>query len=226
MSDKILIVDDNRDILTVLRANLELHGFAVLAAETGKDAAAILDESTPDLVVLDRMLPDCDGAELLNQWRQQERTVPVILLTARDSVSDRVLGLESGADDYVVKPFEPLELIARVKACLRRLKPEGKTVLSAGDFFLDRAAMRITLRGTPLELTPKEYRLLSLFLEHQGEVISRERIKKELWKNTKIYSWSRVIDVHIQHLRQKIEPVPSDPVHIRTVIGTGYMFEP
>lgn len=225
MKKTILIVDDNPDILTVLRANLELHDLKVITAASCQEAAKSLEENTPDLVVLDRMLPDGDGVSLCNQWRRQEISLPIILLTARDSVSDKVLGLESGADDYVVKPFEPLELIARIKTCLRRLKPEGKQKLSVGEFTLDKAAMRISIKDSPLELTPKEYRLLCLFMEHPGEVISRDTIRKELWKNTSIYSWSRVIDVHIQHLRQKIEANPSDPVYIKTVIGTGYKFE-
>lgn len=225
MKDTILIVDDNPDILTVLRANLELHRLRVLTAASCQEAQRSLEENRPDLVVLDRMLPDGDGVNLCKQWRQQERSLPVILLTARDTVSDKVLGLESGADDYVVKPFEPLELIARIKACLRRLKPEGREKLSLGEFALDKAAMAVTLRGRPLDLTPKEYRLLCLFMEHPGEVTSRDTIRKELWRNTSIYSWSRVIDVHIQHLRQKIEADPSNPVHIRTVVGTGYRFE-
>ena len=225
MKDSILVVDDNPDILTVLKANLELHGFQVVTAASCREAGDRLEEHPPDLVVLDRILPDGDGLELCSQWRRNNRGVPVILLTARDSVSDRVLGLESGADDYVVKPFEPLELVARIRACLRRLRPGGKEKLQIGEFEMDRSAMSITLRGEPLDLTPKEFHLLGLFMERPGEVITRETIKKEIWKNTSIYSWSRVIDVHIQHLRQKIEQDPSAPVHIKTVIGMGYRFE-
>lgn len=225
MKDSILLVDDNPDILTVLKANLELHGFDVLTAASCHEAAERLNERPPDLVVLDRMLPDGDGLELCSHWTKQNSSLPIILLTARDSVSDRVLGLESGADDYVVKPFEPLELVARIRACLRRLRPAGKEKLSMGLFAVDRARMSVTLGGQPLTLTPKEYHLLCLFMEHPGEVISRDTIRKELWKDTTIYSWSRVIDVHIQHLRQKVEKDPSSPVHIKTVVGMGYRFE-
>jgi DNA-binding response OmpR family regulator len=225
MNASILIVDDDPDILTVLKANLQLRGFQVETASSCEEAEECMERRPPDLVVLDRILPDGEGVELCGRWNARHRGLPIIMLTAKDSVSDRVLGLESGADDYVVKPFEPLELVARIKACLRRLKPEDRGRLEAGGIVIDRASMTVTLEGEPVELTPREYRLLCLFAEHRGEVLSRDFIRKAVWKDSKIYSWSRVIDVHIQHLRQKIEADPSNPEYIKTVTGTGYRFE-
>lgn len=223
----ILVVDDDPDILTVLKANLELHGFYVKTASTCAEADAIVRESEPNLVVLDRILPDGEGSELCRHWGREQRRMPVIMLTAMDSVSDKVLGLESGADDYVIKPFEPLELMARIKACLRRLQSGTREKINLGDIQIDRKSMTVTKTGQPLELTPKEYQLLCLLIDHEGEVLSRETIRKALWKkDTQIYSWSRVIDVHIQHLRQKIEMDPVNPLMIKTVTGTGYRFEP
>jgi DNA-binding response OmpR family regulator len=229
MKASILIVDDDPDILTVLKANLQLHGFEAVTASTCAEAEERLNEQLPDLVVLDRVLPDGEGVEMCRKWSNQVRGLPIIMLTALDTVSDRVLGLESGADDYVVKPFEPLELVARIKACLRRLKPEGGSVsgeISAGSLHISRTSMTATLRDEPLELTPKEYQLLCLLAEHQGEVLNRDFIRKSLWKDSQIYSWSRVIDVHIQHLRQKIEEDPSNPQCIVTMPGMGYKFMP
>jgi DNA-binding response OmpR family regulator len=163
--------------------------------------------------------------DLCAEWKNVSLQLPVILLTARDQVSDRVLGLDSGADDYVVKPFEPLELIARIRACLRRMKPQKKEKITVGEIAIDLTSMKVTRRGNPLPLTPKEYQLLCLFAEHPGEVLSREVIRKHLWKDRQIYSWSRVIDVHVQHLRQKVEDNPSEPAYITTVVGVGYRLE-
>lgn len=226
MKTTILIVDDDADILTVLKANLELHGFVVRTAmsiEEARQQARV--EPAPDLAVLDRMLPDGEGVELCKLWRDEQVGYPVILLTARDSVNDRVLGLDSGADDYVVKPFEPLELVARINACLRRVRPGAAQRLSIGYISVDKGSMVVTVRGEPIELTPKEFQLLCLFMENVGQVLSRETIRKSLWKDAQIYSWSRVIDVHVQHLRQKIEQDPANPAYLKTILGTGYKFE-
>ncbi len=226
MKATILIVDDDPDILTVLKANLQMHGFETITASSCAEAEERLEQKRPDLIVLDRILPDGEGMEMCRRWSQQTRGLPIIMLTAMDTVSDRVLGLESGADDYVVKPFEPVELVARIKACLRRLKPEEGDVIVSGGLTIDPSAMSVTLRGEPVELTPKQYQLLSLLARHPGKVHSRDQIRKELWSHSKIYSWSRVIDVHIQHLRQKMERNPSEPECIITVPGTGYKFIP
>jgi DNA-binding response OmpR family regulator len=225
MKATILIVDDNPDILTVLKANLQLHDYRVVTANSIGTASSKVEGENPDLVVLDRILPDGDGIDLCSTWKEERPSLPIIMLTARDQVSDKVLGLESGADDYVVKPFEPMELVARIKACLRRARPGKERSVERGDIVVDRASMLVTVRGEPVSLTPKEYQLLVLFMEHPGEVLSRDNIRRHLWKSREIYSWSRVIDVHVQHLRRKIEEDPSHPAYFKTIVGVGYRFE-
>jgi DNA-binding response OmpR family regulator len=225
MNNKILAIDDDRDILKVLSANLELHGYQVDTAENWKDAREILSSGIPDLILLDVMLPDADGMEICQSLRNEHPEIPIIMLTAREKVSDKVLGLESGADDYVVKPFETLELVARIKACLRRTSPTmKKDEIVIEDLKVDFRKRIVTVSDKKAGLTPKEYDLLCFFISHRGEAVSREMIRKHLWKDSSLYSWSRVIDVHIQHLRQKIEKDPSSPRFIITVPGAGYRF--
>lgn len=220
---KLLAVDDDTDILKVLKANLELYGFSAVTAASWAKARAILEEQIPDLIILDLTLPDGDGVEICRTLKEAYPKIPVIMLTARDSVSDKVTGLESGADDYIVKPFETLELIARIKACLRRSVPAEKEMVING-LMIDQKAHTVTVRGQEVELTPKEFDLLCLFVENRGEVITRDFIRKKIWGDAKLYSWSRVIDVHMQHLRQKIEKDPSEPEYIITIPGVGYKF--
>jgi DNA-binding response OmpR family regulator len=225
MNNKILAVDDDRDILKVLKANLELHDYEVDTADCWEKAQELLSERHPDLIILDVMLPDGDGMEICRDLRNDLPETPIIMLTAKDKVSDKVIGLESGADDYVVKPFETIELLARIKACLRRATPpakERKAVI--GNIRVDFKKHIVTVSGKKVNLTPKEYDLLCFFISHRGEAVSREMIRRNIWKDSKIYSWSRVIDVHIQHLRQKIEKDPSNPKYILTVSGAGYRF--
>jgi DNA-binding response OmpR family regulator len=224
MSDNILLIDDDADILKVLKANLELHGFTVMTAESWKTGREVLSSSEPDLLLLDVMLPDGDGFEICRAVRKSHPLLPIIMLTAKDKMSDKIMGLDGGADDYVVKPFETLELIARIKACLRRSKPADEQLITAGDLSIDLKRRMVKIRKREISLTPKEYELLCFLAARRGEVIRREDIKKLLWKEHKIYSWSRVIDVHIQHLRQKIEADPSEPYFILTMPGVGYRF--
>ncbi len=226
MKNRILAVDDDLDILRVLRANIELHGYEVDTAETWTKAEQMLSIRQPDLIILDIMLPDGDGMEICRDLRKKHPKIPIIMLTAKDKISDKVLGLESGADDYVVKPFETLELIARIKACLRRAKPSEGEQITIGKLHIDYKRRIVKVKNKEIILTPKEYDLLCLLISSRGSVLSREDIKKHLWKESKIYSWSRVIDVHIQHLRQKIEDNPSEPEYIITVLGIGYCFKP
>jgi DNA-binding response OmpR family regulator len=221
MKKRLLAIDDDPDILRVLKANLELYGYEPLLAGTWAEAQAMLRDQLPNLVILDLTLPDADGIDICRELKRQYPKLPVIMLTARDRVSDKVLGLESGADDYIVKPFETLELMARVKACLRRFEPAVEKV-RIGDVIIDFKARAVSVGGREVELTPKEYDLLCLFVANRGEPLSRDFIRKSLWKGSQIYSWSRVIDVHIQHLRQKIEKNPLEPDHIVTVPGVGY----
>lgn len=218
----ICVVDDDRDILQVLAANLTLHGFEVLTAETVGSCLNIVKQHVPDLIVLDAMLPDGDGFSVCRTLREDLPTLPIIMLTARDKVSDKVVGLESGADDYVVKPFETLELIARIKVCLRRLQPAPPKIVQAGDIMVDFERRQVQIRGNSVVLTSKEFELLGLLAGKRGKVVSRDEIRRHLWKESEIYSWSRVIDVHIQHLRQKIEINLSEPHYILTVPGIGY----
>ncbi|MBI5051034.1 MAG: response regulator transcription factor [Nitrospirae bacterium] len=224
MKNRILTVDDDRDILKVLKANLELHGYEVDTAESWTKAQEILTTRQPDMIILDIMLPDGDGIEICRHLRKESPQIPIILLTARDKVSDKVMGLEIGADDYVVKPFETLELIARIGACLRRVCPITEDEVVIGNLKVDFKKQIVTVSGKKVELTPKEYKLLCFFINNRGEVMDRETIRKTIWKDSHIYSWSRVIDVHIQHLRQKIEKDPSNPKYLLTVPGAGYRF--
>ncbi len=223
MKSQLLVVDDDPDILQVLKANLELYGYETVLAADWAAAKKVLEMSLPDLVILDVTLPDGNGMDLCREFKRDYPKIPVIMLTAKDRVSDKVMGLESGADDYIVKPFETLELLARIKACLRRSHPaEGP--LTIGELSIDGKTQTVRMRGRVVELTRKEYELLRLFATNRGEPLSREFIRKTIWKGAKIYSWSRVIDVHIQHLRQKIEREPLDPKFIITVPGVGYKF--
>ena len=225
MNNRILAVDDDTDILKVLKANLELHNYEVDTADTWQKARELLSLSHPDLILLDVMLPDGDGIEICRELRKELAKVPIIMLTARDKVSDKVMGLESGADDYVVKPFETLELVARIKACLRRVKsPVEDEQVQVGNIKINYKKRLVTVSGKKVDLTPKEYNLLCFLVSHRGEALSRDAIRKNIWKDSHIYSWSRVIDVHIQHLRQKIEKDPSKPKYIITVSGAGYRF--
>ena len=223
MKKQLLVVDDDPDILKVLKANLELYGFDTITAGNWAKAKEILNDHLPDLIILDLMLPDGDGIEICKLLKEQYRKTPIIMLTAKDSVSDKVMGFESGADDYIVKPFETLELIARIKACLKRTMPVDSTI-AINDLEVNFNTHTVKLKGTEIELTPKEYELLHLFITNRGDVISREFIRKKIWRDSKIYSWSRVIDVHIQHLRHKIEKDPSEPEYVLTVPGSGYKF--
>ncbi len=223
MKRQLLVIDDDPDILYVLKANLELYGYEASLAADWAAAKRVLGELLPDLIILDLTLPDGNGMDICRELKQDYPKIPVIMLTAKDRVSDKVMGLESGADDYIVKPFETLELMARIKACLRRSQP-AEEPMTIGDLAIDGKTQTVRVRGTVVDLTRKQFELLHLFAAHRGEPLSREFIRKTIWKGSKIYSWSRVIDVHIQHLRQKIEKDPLDPKVVITVPGVGYKF--
>ena len=221
----VMAIDDDHDILKVIKANLELHGHEVETADSWSKARNLIYTGQPDLLLLDLMLPDGDGIEICRSLRKDFPKLPIIMLTAKDKISDKVIGLESGADDYMVKPFETLELLARIKACLRRVSPpEMDSIAVIGKIKIDYKKRFVTISGKKVELTPKEYELLCFFVANCGEALSRETIRKNLWKGSHIYSWSRVIDVHVQHLRGKIEKDPSNPEYIITVPGAGYRF--
>ncbi|MDJ0781422.1 MAG: response regulator transcription factor [Desulfosarcinaceae bacterium] len=223
----VLVVDDDPDILTIIRDNLDLDGYTVTTAATGREALARFAEVRPDLLVLDLMLPDLDGLQICRRIRRESQ-VPIILLTAKDAVSDKVLGLESGADDYLVKPFDYLELAARIKARLRRGGNYRKLseMTAVGDWELVPDRREVAINGRFVRLTKKEFDLLSLLFKHAGQALDRETIRRSLWPDAKIYHWSRTIDVHIQHLRAKLEQTPDQPTYITTVPGVGYLLKP
>jgi DNA-binding response OmpR family regulator len=224
---RVLVVDDDPDILTILRDHIEMDGYDVTVADTGKKALDLFRKLRVDLVVLDLGLPDLDGVMVCRTIRKTS-DAPIIMLTARDRVTDKVLGLESGADDYVVKPFEYIELSARIKACLRRRRPESDSppATTLGDVSLDKESRVVRKNGAPVSLTRREFELLVLLTNHAGQVLSRAAIRRALWPDGDVYEESRAIDVHIQHLRAKIEEDPQDPKRIKTVQGAGYMFVP
>ncbi len=227
---RIMVVDDDPGILTVLRGNLALAGYKVETFSAGVPAGEAIRKSPPDLLILDLTLPDIDGVLLCRRLRKEGFALPVIMLTARDSLVDKVLGLEGGGDDYMVKPFAFLELQARIRTCLRRREGFRNTgrqsVLEFGRIRIDCRRRQVSKEESKIGLTNKEYSLLLFLAENCGRVVTREEIRKALWGQRQLYSWSRAIDVHIRHLRQKIEDNPEQPHLIHTVIGVGYRFDP
>jgi DNA-binding response OmpR family regulator len=210
----------------VVTAYLERDGFVVAAVADGRAALDVLATSSPDLVVLDVMLPEVDGFDVLSRLRRQSE-VPVILLTARTEEPDRVLGLELGADDYVVKPFSPRELAARVRSVLRRARPgPPSTRIAYGDLVVDGATREVTVDGDPVELTPKEFDLIAYLAASPRQVFSRGQLLEQVWDSSSDYQDPSTVTVHIRRLRQKIEADASDPRWLQTVWGVGYKFEP
>ena len=219
----VLIVEDEEAIRDLVAFHLETAGFQVIQAEDGEDGLRQALDAAPDLVLLDLMLPRLDGVALLRALRRQSR-VPVIMLTARTEEADRVRGLELGADDYVGKPFSPRELVARVKAVLRRTDPPTER-LAAGDVEIDLAAHRCYVQGRERELTLTEFGLLQALMERPGQVLTREMLLEKVW-GYDYYGDARTVDVHVRHLREKVEAEPSRPRLIETVRGVGYRFAP
>lgn len=227
----ILIVDDEPALVDVVRYNLEQAGFGTLVASDGREALRLATEAKPDLVVLDLMLPGLDGLTVCRALREASPLLPIIMLTARDGELDRVLGLETGADDYVTKPFSPRELVARVRAVLRRTGPRGPgteripeaaRLLELGKgVLLDRGAREVRRHGRPAGLTPTELRLLELLAERAGETVSRRELFDLAW-GPDAYGDERTVDVHIRHIREKLETDPGRPELVLTVRGFGY----
>ena len=222
----ILVVDDEPTITDVVSRYLERAGYSTRIAGDGADALRIAGESRPDLVVLDLMMPGMDGLEVMRRLREQER-VSVILLTAKGEHTDRIIGLRLGADDYVVKPFSPAELVARVDAVLRRVdsSPQPEEPIAFEDLELDPVARRVTVRGEEAQLTVREYDLLLHFVRHPGQVFSRDQLMDAVWQYS-FYSDTSTVTVHVRRLRAKIEADPADPRHVQTVWGVGYRFQP
>ncbi len=225
-SPRVLVVDDEPMVREVVTAYLERDGCKVTVAESGRAALDALRESPPDLVVLDVMLPELDGLSVLAQLRRSS-DVPVILLTARTEESDRVLGLELGADDYVVKPFSPRELSARVRTVLRRSRSgPPKTIIEFDDLLIDGATREVTCRGEILELTPKEFDLLAFLASSPRQVFSRGQLLEHVWDSSADYQDPSTVTVHVRRLRMKLENDPEHPRWLHTVWGVGYRFEP
>jgi len=226
---RFIIIEDERDIVELVRYNFRKEGFEVEGFSRGRDGLEYLRRNHADLVLLDIMLPDEDGFEICKRLRADERlkALPVIFLTAKSEEMDRVLGLEIGADDYVVKPFSPRELVARVKAVLRRQErvAEKREVVESGALRLDTRTQEVTVRGRLVELSSLEFKLLYFLASHPRHVFDRDRLLDEVWGRDRFVT-PRTVDVHIRRLREKIEEQPNRPQFLQTVRGSGYRFSP
>jgi DNA-binding response OmpR family regulator len=224
MTSTILVVDDQYSVRQLLQDYLTEQGFRVLTATDGQNALMTAMHDPPDLILLDVMMPKMDGYQFLRQYRQ-ERNTPVIIITAREEETDAVLGLDLGADDYVVKPFRMRELLARIRAILRRgeNQPTRSEILRVGELVLDQATHEVTARGVLVNLTPIEFDMLAILMHSPGQVFTREELVEHLL-NSGFTGLDRTLNVHIRNLRTKIEPDPNSPTLIETVFGIGYRF--
>ena len=225
----ILIVEDEASVAEVVSLYLKRAGYEVQIASDGKQAMTILERQIPDFVILDLMLPEVDGLSL-TRWLRDRSNVPIIMLTARREEIDRIAGLEMGADDYVVKPFSPQELVSRVRAVMRRLgreqdEPEPEQNVSFGELSIHPGSRVVTLKNNPIELTVKEFDMLYLLARHPKQVFTREQLLERVWGGAQ-YIDPGTVTVHVRRLREKIEADPSHPAHLVTVWGVGYKFEP
>jgi DNA-binding response OmpR family regulator len=220
----VLVVEDEIEIARVVRDYLDNAGFEVIVVGDGGSAISSIRSSKPDLLVLDLGLPGRDGLDVAREIRRWSNT-PIVMLTARGDETDRVVGLELGADDYVVKPFSPKELVARIRAVLRRTRAaeRGAEILRAADVEVDTGKMRVTVDGRPVELTPTEFQLLSTLLAEPGRVFTRGQLLDAV-HGVAIESYERAIDAHVKNIRRKIEPEPGSPRYLLTVHGVGYRF--
>lgn len=220
----VLVVEDERQIAEIAKDYLQHAGFAVVATGDGLDAIAAAREHRPDLVLLDLGLPRLDGIEVAKQLRR-ESDVPIIMLTARVEESDRLIGLEIGADDYMTKPFSPRELVARVRAVLRRAAPGGNRdgILRRGDVMIDLQRMCVSRAGRPVDLTTTEFQVIATLARHAGRVFTRTQLLDAV-RGSEVESFERAIDAHIKNIRRKLEPDPHNPQYILTVYGAGYRF--
>lgn len=225
---RVLVVDDEPSIVKLLSFNLEKEGYAVTTAEDGKEGYELALNEHFDFILLDVMLPTMDGLEIAKTLRQEKIDTPILMLTAKDDTIDRILGLEIGADDYLTKPFSPREVLARMKAILRRVAPREETVehvfLTAGEIKADLSNYQVTVRGENIELTPKEFELLVYFMKRKERVIDRDTLLDRIWQYD-FSGQSRIVDVHVSHLREKIEVDPKHPQYLQTVRGFGYKFQ-
>lgn len=220
---RVMIVEDDLKTADALKKGLEKEGFSVATARTGEEGFFLLSAEPFDLVVLDWMLPGRDGVEVLKTLRARGIKTPVLFLTARDSVDDRVLGLESGADDYLVKPFAFSELVARIRSLLRRTGPADSLKKSVADLVIDLEGRKVSRAGKSIELTPREFDMLAYLLRHSGQTVTREMLARDVWRETsRITPLDNVIDVHVAHLRRKVDE--GHPVKlIHTIRGVGFV---
>jgi two-component system, OmpR family, alkaline phosphatase synthesis response regulator PhoP len=231
MTKTVLVVDDEQHIITLLQYNLEQNGFQVITAMDGEEGRDLALSQNPDFIVLDLMLPKLDGIEVCKQLRQQKVSTPILMLTAKGDEFDKVLGLELGADDYMTKPFSPREVIARIKAILRRTQfsndqqeAEDKDFLKIADLKIFPEKYEAYFSDELIELTPKEFELLLYLVTNKGRVLTRDQLLSAVWK----YDFAgdtRIVDVHISHLRDKIEKNSKKPIYIKTIRGLGYKLE-
>jgi phosphate regulon transcriptional regulator PhoB len=225
---RILIIEDDRDIVELVRYNLSNEGFQVSAAIDGSTGLAGIKKSPPDLLLLDLMLPRLSGLEICKEVRRDAslNRLPILMLTARGDEADRIVGLELGADDYVTKPFSPRELVARVKALLRRSEPasEVQRPIEAGALLIDPSAYRVTRAGQPVALSTLEFRLLYYLAARPNRVFTRDQLLDAVW-GTERFVTPRSVDVYVRRLREKIEVDPETPAYLKTVRGAGYLFE-
>jgi DNA-binding response OmpR family regulator len=220
----ILVVDDESKIVDLARDYLEHAGFTVLTAADGRAGLALIHTRTPDLLVLDLGIPEPDGLDVIRAVRR-DSNLPIVVLTARDDELDKLIGLELGADDYITKPFSPRELVARVKAVLRRMDrgEPADDMIRAGDVVLDVARMRVDVNGQPVELTATEFELLATLARRPGRIFTRSQLLDAV-RGESFESYERAIDTHVKNLRRKLEPDPRSPRYILTVYGVGYRF--
>ncbi|MFD2171662.1 response regulator transcription factor [Tumebacillus lipolyticus] len=221
MAERILIADDEADMRTLLKIALRSQGYETLEADSGASACELLRREAVDLLILDIMMPELDGWQVLQELQGK---MPTLVLSARGTVEDRIKGLELGASDYLIKPFDMRELIARVQALLRRQDPENKSVIRRGPLYLDRAAKAVRVESTLLELTPKEYELFELLAMHPGQVFSREQMVERLW-GFDYEGELRAVDTHIKKVRVKLREAGGEANWIATVWGFGYKFD-
>lgn len=231
---KVLVVDDEPSIVTLLTFNLEKDGYEVISATDGAVGFELASTNQFDFIILDVMLPNMDGLEITKALRREKIDTPILILTAKDDQVDKIIGLEIGADDYLTKPFSPREVLARMKAIFRRLKPTVeknedisepvKAPLIIGDIMVDEQNYAVSVRGEKIELTPKEFELLVYFIKRKDRVIDRDTLLDRIW-NYDFAGQSRIVDVHVSHLRDKIEIDPKHPAYLVTVRGFGYRFQ-
>ncbi|TYP54231.1 response regulator transcription factor [Thermosediminibacter litoriperuensis] len=223
ISGRILVVEDEDSIRRFIVINLKRNGYEVIEAASGEEAVKKALEEKPDITVLDVMLPGMDGFEVCRLLREKLPDMAVVMLTARGQDMDRIMGLELGADDYVVKPFNPLELTARIRAVLRRIRRGGweDEKISSGPFVLDLKGHRVLKKGEELDLTPREFNLMALFMKNPGKAFSRDEILNAVWGADYVGD-PKTVDVHIRRLREKVEDNPGRPEYIETVWGMGY----